>query len=453
MHNDMNSRTIAAIATSQGEGGIAIVRISGESALDIMKRAFKPKRKSKKNFEHGRMMYGSAVDESGLAIDEAMAVFFRAPNTYTREDVCEIHLHGGRMSASQTLKALFSMGASPAEPGEFTRRAFLNGRIDLSEAEAVMGVIGARSVSALRASVRQLKGGVSARIGRAREELVSLLALISASTDFPDEIDEPAAAKDVSRRASVIRDDLINASDARRARLVREGASVVLIGRPNAGKSSIMNAILCAERAIVTEIPGTTRDVLTESVDIGGIRLSLSDTAGIRDTNDPVEKIGVSRAKDALQDADCVILILDASSPLTEEDEMLLKDQDERYIVVLNKCDLGIKCDLGKEAKAEGISVSAKTGEGIDKLVSMISEMASFDGADEEQMTLPRHIECAKRAIQALDRAICGIDGGMPLDFAAQDLREAMDALGDITGETMNEKVIDRVFSDFCVGK
>lgn len=240
---------------------------------------------------------------------------------------------------------------------------------------------------------------------------------------------------------------LKGASDAKKARIVREGASVVLIGRPNAGKSSIMNAILCAERAIVTEIPGTTRDVLTESVDVSGIRLSLSDTAGIRETDDPVEKIGVSRARQAVDEADCVVLVIDASAPLTQEDRNLLSEADERYVIALNKSDLP-SC-----ASLPGIPVSAVTGEGIDRLLERISEIAGAGSANEDQMTLPRHIECAKRAIDALERAVSAIESGVPLDFSAADLREALDALGDITGETMDEKVIDRVFADFCVGK
>ena len=494
------------------------------------------------------------------------------------------------------MERLLSLGARAAEPGEFTYRAFMNGRVDLSEAEAVMGLIGARSQAARRASIRQLRGGVSAPIGRMREELPGLLAKIEAATDFPDEIDEDVTAKDVREGASRIRDELSRAADGRRARIVRDGASVVLCGRPNVGKSSLMNALLSADRAIVTDIPGTTRDVLTESFEIGGVRYQLSDTAGIRETADAIEKIGVTRARDALRDADCVLLVLDSSAPLTHSDQSMLAARDERYLTVLNKSDLApaahsanptapatasalpafpanapgaasalpafpanapgtasaphafpantpgaasappafpantpgaasasaaflakapdtasvsapsvssdkdtgtavtsvspvssakdtgtavtsvspessakdtgtaassvslvfLAKDTGTAAPSiprEPIRASAKTGEGIDEILRAIERVCRQSGASEDQMTLPRHIECAHHAMQALDRAIRSIESNLPLDLCATDLREALAHLGDITGETMNEHVIDRVFSDFCVGK
>ena len=438
--------TIAAIATSQGEGGIAIVRMSGERAGEILQKAFRPGKKGKP--VHAKMTYGCVKDENGETLDEVMAVMFYAPRSYTREDVAEIHCHGGRVCASGVLSLLLRLGARAAEPGEFTRRAFLNGRIDLSEAEAVMSLIGAKSQAARRASIRQLKGGVSSRVGQAREALLSLMALIDASTDFPEEVDEDAAAQTVLSRAEEVKRTLEECSDPRCARILREGASVVIAGRPNVGKSSLMNAMLACERAIVTDIPGTTRDILTENVELGGVRVTLSDTAGIRETGDPIEKMGVERARDALKNADCVLLVLDASGETNGEDRSLLKDADERYIVAWNKC------DLNKDFSPEiGVRVSAKTGEGIREVSSRIREIAGQDAFSEDQMTLPRHIECAQRAVSALSRAQDAIHGGVPLDFAAADLREALDALGDITGETMNESVIDRVFADFCVGK
>ena len=566
MRNERQNDTIAAIATPPGEGGIAIVRISGARAGEFLRAAFRPAHKGE--MKHGQMRYGTLTDPTGAPIDEVMAVFFRAPRSYTREDVAEIHLHGGTMCARAAMERLLSLGARAAEPGEFTYRAFMNGRVDLSEAEAIMGLIGARSQAARRASIRQLRGGVSAPIGRMREELTGLLAKIEAATDFPDEIDEDVTAKDVREGASRIRSELSRAADGKRARIVRDGASVVLCGRPNVGKSSLMNALLSADRAIVTDIPGTTRDVLTESFEIGGVRYQLSDTAGIRETADAIEKIGVTRARDALRDADCVLLVLDSSAPLTPSDQSMLAARDERYLTVLNKSDLApaahsanptapgaasalpafpanapatasaphafpantpgaasasaaflakapdtasvsapsvssdkdtgtavtsvspessakdtgtaapsvppessakdtgtaassvspvfLAKDTGTAAPSiprEPIRASAKTGEGIDEILRAIERVCRQSGASEDQMTLPRHIECAHHAMQALDRAIRSIESNLPLDLCATDLREALAHLGDITGETMNEHVIDRVFSDFCVGK
>ena len=566
MRNERQNDTIAAIATPPGEGGIAIVRISGARAEEFLRAAFRPAHRGE--MKHGQMRYGTLTDPTGAPIDEVMAVFFRAPRSYTREDVAEIHLHGGSMCARAAMERLLSLGARAAEPGEFTYRAFMNGRVDLSEAEAVMGLIGARSQAARRASIRQLRGGVSAPIGRMREELTGLLAKIEAATDFPDEIDEDVTAKDVREGASRIRGELSRAADGRRARIVRDGASVVLCGRPNVGKSSLMNALLSADRAIVTDIPGTTRDVLTESFEIGGVRYQLSDTAGIRETADAIEKIGVTRARDALRDADCVLLVLDSSAPLTPSDQSMLTARDERYLTILNKSDLAAAAhsanptapgaasalpafpanapatasaphafpanapatasalpafpanapgtasvsapsvssdkdtgtavtsvspvssakdtgtavtsvspessakDTGTAASSvspvflakdtgtaapsiprEPIRASAKNGEGIDEILRAIERVCRQSGASEDQMTLPRHIKCAHHAMQALDRAIRSIESNLPLDLCATDLREALAHLGDITGETMNEHVIDRVFSDFCVGK
>lgn len=439
--------TICAIATGNG-GSISIVRVSGENAFPILKRCFSPIRRIKNAYRHGRMMYGNVYDANGDTLDEAMAVCFYAPNSYTTEDVFEIQMHGGDVSAQAVLKTLLSLGARMAEPGEFTRRAFLNGRIDLSEAEAVMGIVGAKSRSAHRASVRQLKGGVSAGIGKAREELISLVALISAATDFPDEIDEDVTAKTVIERARKVVSFLKSASDRKHARIMMKGASVVLAGLPNVGKSSVMNAVLNCDRAIVTDIPGTTRDVLTENVELGGVRLSLSDTAGLRDTEDAVEKIGVQRAKEALENADVILYVLDAAREMTEEEKENLSKMDERCIVLLNKSDLPSVVSF-----ENAVTLSAKTGEGIGELTDRILEKIGANELNEDMMTLPRHIECAERAVSAIDRAVGWIESAMPLDFAANDLREALEALGDITGESMNESVIDRVFQDFCVGK
>ncbi len=441
------SAPIAAIATARGEGGVAIVRVSGDGAESILLGAFRPAARIK-TLESHRMYFGWLIDENGERLDEVMAVLMRAPKSYTREDVAEIQCHGGSAAAKKALERVLALGASPAGPGEFTKRAFMNGRIDLSQAEAVMRVVSAGGEAALRASVRELEGGVSRFVGGCRKQLNDLMALIEASNDFPDEIDEPAAARKVASEALEIAGRLRAGSDEKAARIVREGLSVVLAGRPNVGKSSLLNALTGSDRAIVTDRPGTTRDVLTETVTIDGARIDLSDTAGQRDTEDSVEKIGVERARAAQKNADVVLVVLDGSQPLTDEDRALLSEADGRFIIVRNKSDL-----TGGNADGADICVSARTGEGIDELRRLIRKRAGVAELGENLMTGPRAIACAKRAAEALERAAASIEGGAPLDMASIDLWEARNALGEITGEDAGEAVIDAVFQQFCVGK
>lgn len=437
--------TICAVATAPGEGGIAIVRASGERAQEIFKAAFHPLHA--KALQSHRMMYGYAVDEQDQPIDEAMGVFLAAPRTYTREDMFEIQCHGGSVCAQRVMKRLMALGARIAESGEFTRRAFLNGRIDLSRAEAVMALIGANSEAAARASVRELNGGISGFVRAASDQLQDALSLIEASTDFPDEVEEADAAASVRKTILSVRGDIASRMDERSAHLLREGASIVLTGRPNVGKSSIMNALLNQDRAIVTNIPGTTRDVLTERIILNGVAAELSDTAGMRDTADEIERIGVDRAAQAVQQADIVLIVLDAGEELTEADQRILSQRDDRAIVVLNKI------DRGQVLNIEGaICISARTGDGMDDLRNAMAARVCIAGG-EGAMTQQRHIALAKRAMQAMDSAIAAIDAQLALDVCAIDLKEALSALCEITGENATEAVIDRVFSNFCVGK
>ena len=335
----MSGDTIAAISTAPGAGGIAIVRLSGPRAEQLLRAVFRPA-SEKADMSGRRLTYGAAVDGRGEVLDEVMAVLLHAPRTYTREDMAEIHCHGGGACASAVLARFLALGARAAEPGEFTRRAYENGRIDLSGAEAVMQLIGAQGEAARRAALRQMRGGVTGFVTGAVEKLTELLSRIQAAVDFPEEVDEAVVGAEARVELEALAGELAKRADPRRARMLREGASVVLCGRPNVGKSSLMNALLSAERAIVTDIPGTTRDVLSERMVLDGKVVRLSDTAGIRESEDAIERMGVARAQGEVEAADVALLVLDASQPLAAEDAALLSQADERYIVCLNKGDL-----------------------------------------------------------------------------------------------------------------
>lgn len=448
-----NRDTIAAQATAAGEGGVAIVRVSGADCRRIISRVFRAK--NGKPLENRVLTYGYVMEDGDVA-DEAMAVLMRAPHSYTREDVAEIHCHGSQALVGKILRLLMAAGARMAEPGEFTYRAFLNGRIDLAQAEGVMRMIRAGSERAMRSAVRQMEGGVSAFVRTAREEIMSLLAAMAAAIDFPDEVEETQTAREVTAACKAIAAKLAAACDARAGRIEDEGLRVVLCGRPNAGKSSLLNALLGGERAIVTDIPGTTRDTLTEAVQIGGVRVLLTDTAGLRETGDAVERIGVERAKKALAEADVRALVLDSASPLTEEDKAALFSLAPQMIV-LSKGDLAQRLTAADVRAAFGdvpmVTVCATRGEGMEALRDALTAFVPADGAESSALSQARHVEAAGRARAALCDAVTAIEDGMPLDVAAVDLSAALDALGEITGETMSERVIDEVFAKFCVGK
>lgn len=448
-----NRDTIAAQATAAGEGGVAIVRVSGADCRRIISRVFRAK--NGKPLENRVLTYGYVMEDGGIA-DEAMAVLMRAPHSYTREDVAEIHCHGSQALVGKILRLLMAAGARMAEPGEFTYRAFLNGRIDLAQAEGVMRMIRAGSERAMRSAVRQMEGGVSAFVRTAREEITSLLAAMAAAIDFPDEVEETQTAREVTAACKAIAAKLAAACDARAGRIEDEGLRVVLCGRPNAGKSSLLNALLGGERAIVTDIPGTTRDTLTEAVQIGGVRVLLTDTAGLRETGDAVERIGVERAKKALAEADVRALVLDSASPLTEEDKAAFFGLAPQMIV-LSKGDLAQRLTAADVRAAFGdvpmVTVCAMRGEGMEALRDALTAFVPADGAESSALSQARHVEAAGRARAALCDAVTAIEDGMPLDVAAVDLSAALDALGEITGETMSERVIDEVFAKFCVGK
>ena len=437
--------TIAALATAPGEGGIAIVRVSGPRAEEWLGALFVPR----KAFESHRLYYGHIVYQ-GETLDECMAVLMRAPRTYTRQDVAEIHLHGGTWAAQSVLNALYALGARAAEPGEFTRRAFLNGRVDLSRAEAVMALISAEGQRAARAAIRQLDGGVSAFIRTAQEELISLLSGAAAAIDYPEEISFEEAAGQLESGARALADKLDAACDERGARIAAQGLEAVLCGRPNVGKSSLLNALSRQERAIVTDIPGTTRDVIRSDVMIDGLRVHFSDTAGLRSSGDTIEQIGVDRARKAIAGADVVLVVLNAAQPLTQEDRDLLRDtQDAPRIIVLNQCDRPLALDPG--AFSQALLVSALTGQGIQALEKQVAAFGA--GAGESALTQQRHMALAREASASLRAAADACARGEAVDLAVIDLQSALSSLGRVTGEQVDEKLIDDIFSRFCVGK
>ena len=453
MNSFSSNSTIAAQATPPGEGGVAIVRVSGPDCREVVARVFAPK--NGQPLRSRRLTFGQLLDGETV-IDEAMAVLMPAPHSYTREDVAEIHCHGSQALVARVLSLLLRAGARMAAPGEFTCRAFMNGRIDLAQAEAVMRMIRAGSERAMRSAHRQMEGGVSAFVHKARADIMEVLAALSAAVDFPDEVEEALVSEQVSARCAAIAVALRSACDPRAGRIEEEGLRVVLAGRPNAGKSTLLNALIGGERAIVTDVPGTTRDTLTESIVIDGLRIVLTDTAGLRETVDPVERIGVARARQAIDQADVRALVLDASERITDEDAAVLGGLSPQ-LVVLTKGDLPTAVGEGELSErfsgVPTVTVCAQTGEGMDDLRALLSSFAPDESGESCTLTQVRHVEAAMRACASLDDAVRAIADGYPLDMAAVDLSAALDALGEITGETLREAVIDEVFSRFCVGK
>ena len=458
--------TIAAIATPVGAGGIGIVRLSGPSALRIASRVFRPHNGSEVTRQRSHTFkYGTVIDpQTGEAVDEAVVLVWRAPRSYTREDVVEISVHGGPIPLKRTLSAVLDSGATIAEPGEFTKRAFLAGRIDLAQAEAVCDLIAARTQVSGRLALRQLEGRLSLAVSEARGVLLDLLAQIEAGIDFPEhDIEEMTRCQ--------IREGLVRAlgmvknlaGSASVGRIYREGVMTVIVGRPNVGKSSLLNALLGQERAIVTDIPGTTRDLIEEALNIEGIPFVLTDTAGIRPARDEVEQIGVSRAQRALREADVSVVVIDATTGgLLDEDRTVIDGATGGHVVVaVNKIDLSLEgaALAEQQAKALGfrvVKVSAVTGEGLDDLRrTLCNVVVSGPGVQSESVvvTSARHESCLLQARDDIEQAISGLDSMVPYDLVSIDIRAAVDRLGLITGETASEELLDAIFSRFCVGK
>ena len=454
--------TIAAISTPPGEGAISIVRLSGEEALATAEKVFKGRDLSK--VASHTINYGHIIDpDTNEEVDEVMVSVMLAPKTFTREDVIEINCHGGIVATNRILQLLLSHGARLAEPGEFTKRAFLNGRIDLSQAEAVMDLIRAKTDKSMKVALNQLDGDLAHLIRNLRQDILDVLAQVEVNIDYPeyDDVETMTTrlllekAKDVKARIA----DLL--STAQQGKVLREGLATAIVGRPNVGKSSLLNHLLHEDKAIVTDVAGTTRDVIEEYVNVKGVPLKLVDTAGIHDTMDKVEKIGVERSKQALAAADLVLLVINGSEPLTDEDRTLIKTTaDSKRIVILNKTDLPQQVDLTDLQKLVGddavIATSVLTNAGMDQLEDKIANLF-FGGIENSQTTVmvtnARHIGLLNQASQALDDVMSGIAAGMPVDLVQIDMTRAWDLLGEITGDSVQDELLTQLFSQFCLGK
>ena len=456
--------TIAAIATAYGEGGIGIVRLSGEESGNILKKIFVPKHlQGTEPIANKRLYYGYIVDpSSGQVIDEVLTVFMKAPATYTKEDVAEIYCHGSIVALRKTLALTLRNGARLAEKGEFTKRAFLNGRLDLSQAEAVIDIVRAKTDKSFDVALNQMEGALSERVKEIRQVMMDLLVDLTVNLDYPDEDIEILTYQKLKESLSQIGDMIDKLlSTAGTGRIIREGLHVAIIGKPNVGKSSLMNALLKEARAIVTEIPGTTRDTIEEIINIRDIPVRLTDTAGIRETEDTIEKIGIEKSKESFNRADLIIFILDGSNPLAEEDMRIMEKIGARKtIVLINKIDLGQQTDEDDFRKclpeAKVIKAAIRQGVGIDELEREIADMVYGGEIRQEEsllVTNVRHTELLEKAGTAVADAYRMAESSEALDFIEVDVRRSWELLGEIIGESVTEDIIDQVFERFCLGK
>jgi len=459
----MINDTIAGVSTAVGNSGISVIRMSGSDSVSIADKIFKGKKKVKEQESH-TIQYGKIISpETNEVIDEVLLTKMVAPRTYTREDVIEISSHGGYSIARSILDILYRMGARPAEPGEFTKRAFLNGRIDLSQAEAVMDIIQARTDRVSKVAVRQLEGSLSNKISNIRERIINILSHIEVNLDYPEYDDEEVSASMAESETIQILDELDKLIDSFNfGKLLREGMEVVIAGRPNVGKSSLMNRLSRKNRSIVTDIPGTTRDIIEEYINIKGIPVKLVDTAGVREAEDKVEKIGVERTIKALEGADLVIMISDISEPLGQEDQTILskiKEYNKPYIMVFNKTDLIEEERRLEEIKRENpkaLYLSVTEDKGVEELEDAIVKYATENNQDIDNQVLvtnARHENHLRRAKSFLESVLTSVRNNMTLDIIALDLKASLEELGSITGDHADEDVVNAIFSRFCIGK
>lgn len=452
--------TIAAISTPRGEGGIGIVRISGDEALLILKKIFKTKsKKDVFNLKTYTINYGHIYDGNKL-VDEVLVSIMRAPTTYTKEDIVEINCHGGYVVTQKVLELVLEKGAKIAEPGEFTRRAFLNGRLDLTQAESVMDIIHGKTEKSISLSLNQLRGDLKEQIHNLKKSLMDVAAHVNVVLDYPEEgIDEPIPLNLISNLHNVVEETnkLILSYD--KGKMIKEGVKTAIVGKPNVGKSSLLNSVLREERAIVTRVAGTTRDTIEEIVNIKGIPLIMVDTAGIRDTEDEVENIGVQKSKELIKEADLVLFVLDSSKDLTKEDmEIYNSINNSKVIGILNKIDIRKKLDISKLSKIKKwIEISALEKIGIDNLEDEIYNYVVSgnieDSSEKLTITNIRHKSALEKTKQSVENIFETIDMGYPMDLIAVDLNDAIDSLSEVTGEISSEDLLDHVFNNFCVGK
>lgn len=450
--------TIAAIATPTGTGAIAVIRLSGDDAFTICDKIFKsPRAKKLCEAKTHTALFGYIYDGETL-LDEVLCTVMRAPKSFTSENVVEISCHGGMFLTRRILDCLIKNGARLAQAGEFTKRAFLNGRLDMAQAEAVIDVINASSTSAASLALSHMQGGLSEKINELRDKITDIVAEIDAVSDFPEEDFEKITFEEIEERllkSSAEIDKLIKTAE--RGKLITSGIDTVIAGKPNVGKSSLLNAILLSERAIVTDTPGTTRDVIEEAVSLGNVTLNIFDTAGIRETDDTIENLGIEKSKQYLSAAELVLFVVDAKAGLTEEDEEIAALlEDKKVILVVNKTDVDDRKNISFEDRSfESVEISAKTGEGISELLKKIEDMfelGEITKSDAPIITKAAHKQALERAKEFIDSAKAAL-GVLPDDLISIDLRSAVQSLGEITGIAVSEEVVDRIFSKFCLGK
>ncbi len=456
--------TIAAISTAPAIGGIGIVRMSGKDCFEVLEKIFKPKNpETIENIAGYRIKYGTIVNpETNRVVDEVLVSYFKCPKSYTAENMCEINSHGGIVVLREILELCLKNGAELAKPGEFTERAFLNGRIDLTQAEAIIDIINAKSTREAQESANQLEGYLSRKINEIREKIMNIMVNIEANIDYPEYDVVEVSNKDAENKLKEIENELIKLSKTfENGKILKEGVKIAIIGSPNAGKSSLLNSMLKEERAIVTDIAGTTRDIIEEQISIEGIPFKVIDTAGIRDAKDKIEQIGIEKSKKAANEADVILAVFDSSVPLNDEDrEILNLLKHKKSIIVLNKTDLkqivNNECKEIQDVNTEVINISLKNNEGLEKIYESLVKMFNLNQINlDNELTITniRHQELINKAIESTRMALNDLNNSMPIDIISINIKEILEHLGEITGDNVSEDIIKSIFAKFCLGK